>query len=262
MILLPGAAVALSRSPLSRTDDLSRLILGRSYLHTNVKGDAVSPYALTVQSISNLQPQDNFLATQVWPSARAVAAVLQSHVRQHHAATTTPMIICEFGCGPGLPSITAAAAGAASVIATDVDPLALQLVSKAAQEQNLSSLTTHPFDLIHSYVDEIPHADLYVFSDVFENGHVAAGTARVVAEILERGRGASVWVFAQTDRAQRETFLEELRRLLGDPTLSWKEQQADESRGKECLVVPHPEELQYDGTLWLCDVDEQKVTYA
>ena len=190
----------------------------------------------------------NFLATQVWPSARSAAHALVRHLLPPDRTSSSVVVVCEFGCGVGLPSLTAAKLGAARVYATDLDEFALELVQAAAEAQDLSeTVETKAFDLVHSYADEIPFADLYLFSDVFESDHVAEGAARVTAEILERRGESTVWVFAQSDRAQRETYLAELQRLLDDPTLYWQSSSDRQQRA-----------IQSNNRLWLCDVDEMK----
>ena len=111
------------------------------------------------------------------------------------------------------------------VIATDIDDIALQMATQAAKEQNLfkdiqqdgsvpggdNLFTTRKLDLTGdvNILDEI-NADLYVLSDVFESNHVAVGAARMTIKALECG--SSVWVFAQSDRVQRETYRTELER--------------------------------------------------
>jgi hypothetical protein len=177
----------------------------------------------------------------VWPAARVAAHALQKHVSfvavppRATATSTTKKLerqsstnsnedvtirirsMCELGCGPGLPSLTAAAAfwaaGAAGdgsldppdllprlerVVATDADPLALELVRAAAREQGVlgSILTTQIFDLVRDTRDDgdddhraagkndLPAADLYVLSDVFESAEVARGAARLTARVL------------------------------------------------------------------------------
>ena len=217
--------------------------------------DPSSPYAFAASNVADLGTvrmkreqgekvsRVNFLATQVWPSARTAAQALERHLVPERTS------VCEFGCGPGLPSLTAAQLGAPFVYATDLDAFALQLVQEAAHAQGLSeTIETKVFDLVHSYTDEIPFADLYLFSDVFECSDVAEGAARVTAEVLERrrgGTGPTVWVFAQSDRAQREIYLGELQRLLQDPSLYW---QSNDQQGA----------IQSDNRLWLCNIDETK----
>jgi hypothetical protein len=57
--------------------------------------------------------------------------------------------------------------------------------------------------------------------------------------------GARVWVFAQTDRAQREEYLTELNKIRKS-SLSWTAMDDfDESQA-----------------LWLCDVNENTVSYG
>lgn len=194
----------------------------------------------------------NFLATQVWPSARSAAMALERHFSLM-PPENKKTIVCEFGCGPGLPSLTAALLGAPVVYATDLDPFALELVQAAAECQGVSDrVTTKVLDLVHRYPDEIPWADLYLFSDVFESNAVAQGAARVAAECLERSQKqtTSVWVFAQSDRAQRDVFLHELRRLMDDPTLYWQPMTLEEQT------------IQSHQRLWLCDIDETQVRYG
>jgi hypothetical protein len=200
-----------------------------------------SPYCLAVSSPRDIidRPGTNFLATQVWPSARTAAICLERYLDPE-------WICCEFGCGPGLPSLTAAFAGAKKVFATDLDTFALDLVTKAAQDQNLSErVEALPFDLINGELDDVPKADLYVFSDVFESASVAKGAARISERVLQQG--SRVWVFAQSDRAQREVYLQEMRTILQDNSLSWRP-----------MGESSPEHVK----LWLCDIDETTVKYG
>ena len=193
----------------------------------------------------------NFLATQVWPSARSAAMALERHFSL--VPENKKITVCEFGCGPGLPSLTAAVLGAPMVYATDLDPFALELVQTAAECQGVSDrVTTKVLDLVHGSTDEIPGADLYLFSDVFENNAVAQGAARVAAACLQTQATAVVWVFAQSDRAQRDIFLRELQRLLDDDptTLYWQPMTLEEQA------------IQSHHRLWLCDIDETRVQYG
>ena len=182
------------------------------------QNDDTSPYCYAASSIVDLKPSMNFLATQVWPSARVSSLALERHGGKDWT-------VCEFGCGPGLPSLTAATLGC-QVYATDLDEFALDLVQAAAQSQQLGPhhVQTRRVDLIQGFEtkdkDWIQEIDLFLFSDVFENGHVAQGAARITQQILETSK-AKVWVFAQSDRAQREVFLQELQQTI-DPKLSWE----------------------------------------
>lgn len=231
--------------------------------------DDVSPYCLVASTPAFDRPHINFLSTQLWPSARTAALWIHRHVDVSAFPT-----ICEFGCGPGLPSLTAAAAAAAAqrrrggdgdlqrVVATDLDSFALQLVSEAARQQGLDHVVeTMVFDLVgnnsNSNNFRLPKADLYILSDVFESATVARGAAHVVHQALVGQEGsAHVWVFAQSDRVQREVFLQEIQSLLPNEKLQWvnphdgpPSQARDSDRG-------------VGERLWLCDIDETTVFYG
>ena len=220
----------------------------------------------TPSSRSLLPPGTNFLATQVWPSSRIASKVIE----QHMAPSWT---ICELGCGPGLPSLTAARSGASRVIATDVDPIALELVRAAAIEQGMiesenniidfspgtdQRLTTRIFDLT-SKDNLLPEADLYILSDVFESSAVAEGAAWHVQTVLSKNRSrmssrgdftpleekeqstSRVWVFAQSDRAQRDFFLRQVKEWYKNNDnmlprqLDWKMDHVPDHNNELCL---------------------------
>ena len=212
-------------------------------------------YALTVDPTqeSTIDIKYNFLASQVWPSARVAASTCEKHVKKKWK-------VCEFGCGPALPSLTLANLGI-HVVATDIDELALQMASKAAFDQNIDKyFTTRKLDLVSEddidVLDDI-NADLYILSDVFESDDVGIGAAKLTIKALESG--ANVWVFAQSDRAQRESYRLELERcgvgkLYGD--LEWKP--------FSDRYIPNGEggEGEVSHRLLLCDLDEVRVDYG
>lgn len=160
------------------------------------RDDPSSPWGYASSSSSLLLPPGAyFLATQVWPSSRIAATILERFM-------DPSWIFCELGCGPGLPSFTAARSGAKQVIATDVDGMALEMVcAAAAMEQDLIGKTceyndehdneqrfiTKNFDLT-SQDDSFPKADLYILSDVFKSSFVAEGVAWQVQNILTNNR--------------------------------------------------------------------------
>lgn len=182
----------------------------------------------------DLETNDNFLATQVWPAARVASLAVQKHAQPDWN-------IIEMGCGPGLPSLTAASLGC-DAIATDVDGFALQLVQAAANEQGFT-LQTKRFDLINDELDSFP--DLVILSDVFEHASVAVGAARVTIDCLSAG--SRVWVFCQSDRAQRQGYIEALQ----ESSLPFAKTLAFSNDGY------NPE-----NQLWLCDLDELDVRYG
>lgn len=263
-VTLPGSttSVHVVPVPLRRSDPLSPWCYSASLSPPIIDGDDDG----NLPASSSLPPGANFLATQVWPSSRMASFILESQLDPSWQ-------VCELGCGPGLPSLTAAKMGAKRVVATDVDELALEMVRAAAIKQgfmkesndeldlNNQQLFTQIFDLT-SKENELPEADLYVLSDVFESSSVAEGAAWHVQSLLsrtsqhsatkenERGcmeatKRPRVWVFAQSDRAQRDHFLKKMRETFDAQLPGWTSNHVPER----------------DATLWLFDLDEVNVEY-
>jgi len=240
----------------------------------------------------------NFLASQVWPSARVAASKLLK-------LSDPEWDTCELGCGPGLPSLAIAARNAryqrdgdggggnisrriGRSIATDIDAFSLDLVIAAAQDQDLHSSSTtiggrigggggkgkrsdgHPWieTRIFDLLDEsaiLPDVDLYLMSDVFESRDVARGAAFHTAKVLKRGEGRKVWVFAQNDRSQRDWYVQYLKKFLTESLLlpTSKTETEDPSLHWALEWSPIQPELRGKNEgLWLCDVDETIVNYG
>jgi predicted nicotinamide N-methyase len=231
------------------SDAFPKDVRGVLVQRTSLLHKSSSPYSFVVSSLTSLNSSSNFLATQVWPSARFASFEVQKHVAANWK-------VCEFGCGPGLPSLTAASHGC-SVLATDVDEFALDLVQHAAQEQGLN-VQTQRFDLIADSYDQNKQAilriheclgkkiDLIIFSDVFESADVARGAAHLTKYFLSQG--SKVWTFAQSDRAQRQAYVSELNELLG----------LEGSDSLSFTDAPYSTKE----PIWLYDLDETKVVYG
>ncbi|KAL7547582.1 hypothetical protein ACHAWF_012284 [Thalassiosira exigua] len=257
-----GGAISIIPVPLRRNDPSSPWCYAASLAPPMPLDDDEAEDADDA-STTLLPPGANFLATQVWPSSRIASTVVERHM-------DPSWTVCELGCGPGLPSLTAAKSGARKVIATDVDELALEMVAAAAIEQGFMSdhgrgtggngeqrFVTRQFDLT-SQQNQLPDADLYILSDVFESAAVADGAARHVQSLLSRNRetqGADdvlsrVWVFAQSDRAQRESFLQNMK--------EWYDADDTHQRLADWTMNHSPYR---DEELWLFDLDETMVEY-
>ena len=233
MILNSNQRIPLIPTPLRHADPASPWCYTASLgANTNIN--------MTTPSIPKLT---NFLSTQVWPSSRTASLTIEKHCRSHWA-------VCELGCGPGLPSLTAARLGC-RVVATDLDEVALEMVRLAAEEQGHvdDRFDTFKFDLTGDI--PLPEADLYVLSDVFESAAVAEGAAEHVLSVLdtacslEGDESPRVWVFAQSDRAQRDIFLATLQRV-------------DRYRDLEWTMDHDPPS---DAMIWLFDLNEIDVQY-
>jgi hypothetical protein len=242
------------------------------------------------------------------------------------SSSTTKWKLCEFGCGPGLPSLTAAHTNHYSqVVATDLDEFCLELVQAAAKDQGLEhivrtqvlDLTKDPKTLLGARMMDddgdsesdasspspspsngwVADIDLFVMADIFENAEVAKGAAAWTKFLLNDNlqydevnqispntlgsnqNGGSlethnsfsgeeshlnqdmtkpappknhhrprIWVFAQSDRAQREIYLETLKEICG--------------KGAEDLKWLPLEECNDNDSLWLVDLDETQVQYG
>jgi hypothetical protein len=300
------ANVAVHRVPLYRNHDDSN--------NLDSSSSSYSPYCFAVSNPMTTLPNTNFLASQVWPSARVAAMALERLITALYndndnnnnnngfaddATRRSSLTICEFGCGPGLPSLTAAVVSkqlqqqqqqqdqkknpppiVAKVYATDVDSFALQLVQAAAREQSI--MTTDPlvvvetrlFDLTRSTSDNVelqrlPVADLYLFSDVFESSAVARGAAHITCRALfeeEEETSNTVWVFCQSDRAQRQVYVEEMQRLLAERAKDDPDDDDFNTIQQSLSWQDHGDWPSISTTstkrLWLCNVDETKVRYG
>lgn len=251
------ALLALSLSGVTASYEVSGIKVHQVLLHRN---DEKSPFCYAaasaldvmntaIQSEGGGSTSINFLASQVWPSARVAASALEKHMDPEWT-------VCEFGSGPGLPSITAAKLGARKVIATDLDQFALELVDHASRAQDLSHIiSTAKLDITKEphFSDDanaIPQADLYLFSDIFESTDVAVGAAAASQAILQNVNHARIWVFAQADRACREDFLGEMKRHLDDHDLAW------------IPLESFQNQVLLEERLICFDLDETKVSYG
>lgn len=75
--------------------------------------------------------------------------------------------VLDFGCGSGVVAIAAALAGAAQVIACDIDPLALQATQRNAQLNGVSLTMADDYFAIAGDVDLIIAADVLYDKDNF-----------------------------------------------------------------------------------------------
>ena len=123
--------------------------------------------------------EDEYCA-QIWPSAFAAARALVRHL------SVRPGSVTELGCGPGLPSLAALAAGAPSVTATDWSPLALALTRHAAdtfQPERAARLATVRLDVFGSRVSPFGWpCDYLVAADMLYDAATAEAVGRCAAQ--------------------------------------------------------------------------------
>ena len=140
------------------------------------------------------------LSSCYWPAAAPLAKLIARIVAEDE---NRPYSYLELGCGTGLCSLTAAASGAASVLATDISATSLEYTAAAATAQSLT-VQTRLFDA--TALDEpLPRADALLLSDVFVTDDLATAFAARVAEALTVGFARILVV--DPGRSTRETFL-------------------------------------------------------
>ena len=158
--------------------------------------DGLYVYAVAYGGGEGGAPHDA-LATQLWPSARIAEGLV---------AEAAPASMLEIGCGLALPSLAAARAGV-RVLATDRDPVALDFVAAAAEDQSID-IATQVFD-VEDASTALPPGDLVVLADVFVTDPVAKACAARCEEALRRGSDVLVVAAA---RSTRDAFLGALGR--------------------------------------------------
>jgi predicted nicotinamide N-methyase len=90
-----------------------------------------------------------------WASGRVLARYLMDH-----PGLVKGRRVVDFGCGSGVVAIAAALAGAAEVIACDIDPLALRAARVNAALNGVTLTLRDDFDAIDGVVDLIIVADV------------------------------------------------------------------------------------------------------
>ncbi|EHH69372.1 class I SAM-dependent methyltransferase [Gluconobacter morbifer] len=116
-----------------------------------------------------------------WPGSQLIARFILDNPERVRGRR-----VLDVACGCGMAAIAAAMAGAASVTANDIDPLALSATVLNA-ELNAVSITPCLGDLVGIR----PDCDLLVIGDVCYNEPMAA---RIVPWLLECAKDREVWL--------------------------------------------------------------------
>ena len=115
----------------------------------------------------------------VWPAARLTATYLGRHPELAAGRT-----VLDFGCGGGAAALAAAKAGAARVIANDIDPAALAMAEKNAALNGLALETEEGNLLTRS---PSPEWDLILVADLFYEKSVADPMLAWLRRAMELG---------------------------------------------------------------------------
>lgn len=151
----------------------------------------------------------------LWPAATAVARTILHNPSQW----LTDKVVCEWGAGTGLVSLAATATALPQrVMATDYEPLPLQLVQYAHEHcnNNASSgkvvpLETALWDVLDYDTTPLPTADVYVVADIMYEARTGRALAHRVVQALQAG--ARVLIGDSPGRAGRPAFETELQAL-------------------------------------------------
>jgi predicted nicotinamide N-methyase len=111
-----------------------------------------------------------------WPGAQVVARAILDGV-----IDVVGKRVVEVGCGSGLASLAAARAGASHVTATDIDPIALQLVRCSAADNGVV-MDTAIVDIVDSaaVAGVVAGADVIIAADVVYNAALGSALASII----------------------------------------------------------------------------------
>lgn len=207
--LAPGVSLALRRTDVS----FAPLLASPVSVFESADPDEVLDIALD-DVVANA---DTYAAT-LWPSAYIAASTLLKQLGRRPAGAT----VTELGCGPGLPSLAALAAGAGTVTATDHSPMALALVSRSASEflpARTERLHTALLDVMDPRTMPLLHpCDLLVAADLLYDEATAEALGKRVARQVACGTTAIVTEPGRQQGLGRAAFLRGVSAsgLLGD----------------------------------------------
>jgi predicted nicotinamide N-methyase len=125
-----------------------------------------------------------------WPGGQAIARHLLDH-----PALVTGLAVLDFAAGSGLAGIAAARAGAARVVATEIDPLALAAIRLNAALNGVVLSIDGRDHLAGAGASSLPAADVVLAGDV----------------CYERGLADRIWLWLRAQAAAGAVV------LLGDP---------------------------------------------
>ena len=156
----------------------------------------------------------------LWPSSYVAARNVVEEVGRR--CGTERVRVVEIGCGPGLPSLAALAAGANEVLACDWSPLALDLVACAAldhQALRAPRLRTERSNVLSDAPMPWEPCDpqtVLVCADLLYEAATARAVGRCVARAVSEGATCIVADPGRINGKGRELLLQEMRTSSGD----------------------------------------------
>lgn len=153
----------------------------------------------TAARLDRLDPLTDLHGAILWPGALLAGQIVAD------GPSLRGLHVLSLGTGTGLCALAAAARGA-TVTATDISPVAMQLCAHAAQAQSLRMEVGH-FDV--SCPEPLPAADVVIAADVLYLSELTRSIARRVAEAEDRG---SVVLLTDSRATHRSALQAELAR--------------------------------------------------
>ena len=201
--LSPGVSLALRRTDVAFPPSLLATPLS---VFESADPDEVLELVLG----DNVVNADTYAAT-LWPSAYVAASTLLRELTRRPIGAA----VTELGCGPGLPSLAALAAGAGAVTATDHSPMALAFVSRSVSEflpDRAERLHTALLDVLDPRAMPLSHpCDLLVAADLLYDEATAEALGERVARQVACGTTAIVTEPGRQKGLGRAAFLRGVR---------------------------------------------------
>jgi predicted nicotinamide N-methyase len=154
----------LPRIPQALLSELCRVLPGAELVVQAVPGNVPIRLALIRDALASRR-LDPDTAERVmnnplyWMFCWASGQVLAHYLLDHPDLVRGKRVL-DFGCGSGVVAIAAAKAGAAEVVACDIDPLALQASRYNAAINGVHLTLSDDFDAVTGYLDVIVVADV------------------------------------------------------------------------------------------------------
>jgi predicted nicotinamide N-methyase len=158
--------------------------------------------------------------SQVWPAAKALATFLVLYPDYTKGKT-----VLELGGGLGLPSLVAAQ-NAATVLCTDYEPEAIEVVSKSAAGLQLKNLETAIFDWNQTPPKE--HFDVLLLSDINYEPAAFETLLTLIKTFLENG---TLILLSTPQRLAAKDFIAPLL-----PACTWQQEIAVDQEGTQVMA--------------------------
>jgi predicted nicotinamide N-methyase len=129
--------------------------------------------------LESAQIQDVPYWAVVWPAAQLLAKFIS-----HQPKTVQNKRILDFGCGGGVAGLAALKAGAKSVIANDIDPIALSVAALNARANGIE-LQLQNQNLLESPPES--EIDLILIGDLFYDRTISAITLKWLEQARKQG---------------------------------------------------------------------------